>query len=48
VLDARGTELQATAIPIAVGRVLLLAEAGVAVADDAASRSARAAGWLLD
>jgi len=47
-LDARGPELQATAVPVAVGRVLALAEAGMAVADDAASRAARVAGWLLD
>ena len=48
VLDARGPELRATAVPDTVGRTLVLAEAGVAVANDAVSRSARAAGWLSD
>jgi len=48
VLDARGPELRATAVSIAIGRLLVLAEAGAAnVADDAACRSARIAGWLL-
>jgi hypothetical protein len=48
VLDARGPELKATAVPVAVGRILVMAVAGLAVADDAASRSARATGWLLN
>jgi len=48
VLDARGPELRATAVPDSVGRTLALAEAGVSVTDDAASRSAHAAGWLPD
>jgi hypothetical protein len=47
-LDARGPELQAAAVSVAMGRVLALAEAGLAVPDDATSRSARAAGWLLN
>jgi len=40
--------LRATAVPDSVGRTLALAEAGVSVTDDAASRSAHAAGWLPD
>jgi hypothetical protein len=48
VLDARGPELKAAAVPVAVGRVLALAESGDAVEDDAAFRSAQAAGWLLN
>jgi hypothetical protein len=48
VLDARGPELKATAVPVAMGRMLVSAVAGLAMADDAASRSARAAGWLLN
>ena len=47
VLDARGPELQAKPVPVAVGRVLALAQAGADVADNAACRSARAVGWLL-
>jgi hypothetical protein len=47
VLDARGPELRATAVPVAVGRALAMAQTGEDVADDAACCSARAAGWLL-
>jgi hypothetical protein len=48
VLDARGPELRATAVPVVVGRALAMAQAGADVTDDAACCSARAAGWLLE
>ncbi len=48
VLDARGPELRARVVPVAVGRVLAMAQAGADVADDSASRSARAAGWMRE
>lgn len=47
VLHAHGSELRVTAVPVAVGRILALAQKGADVAENAACRSARAAGWLL-
>jgi len=47
VLDARGSELQAKVVPVSVGRVLVLAQAGADVTDDVCYHPARAAGWLV-
>ena len=46
VLDARGPELRAVAVPIALGRLLMTVQAGEEATDDAACQSAMVAGWM--